>query len=724
MIILQTANKDTFVTDMITSFNKGVDANFGQASTVDLFKIAGENKNIKSRSLMTILENITDGDVFKITDYKNIEKTFEFNTSNIAGSITVSDTDSIINSVNSTADLGIDAYKIEDNKILLQQQKTGVSGDTIPYVSNNNTSIIITNFVRFEHSAILLSYDLKSFKENHLNDIDNSVYINSAGEADFKAIIKLSDVSSGTTYPKDFKVKLRVLKTDFNEGIGKDILHFSDYGDANFKTLDYDKNISWDVEGFITKNDLYQEGFEKTITIEKGNENIYFDITDYVLEYLKSDLSDSMPSSFVINIDNENLFDKYTYFIKKLGSRNLSNKYLRPQLEIRIPDFKFENISYNNKKRFLDNDEVFYISNLVNKKSQEFPQNTECRLSIEFKDTFIEKTNITFLKIPDHDTYISITDELNNTVNYGFNDTGNDIFDSSGNLIVTAANIINTSIKNTINLLIEDFKNKIDIGNQGNVLAEANTSYLTLSYNNNYSQVNFVKVENDNKNFVSIKNISTVRNIFDFPDDGILGESVYDYKGNLLPGIIKFKIQNDKISRFNNSILFQNKLKQFKKASLDFNFNLIKNNTKYLMQNESIDFYLPEVREEDLFKKVYVSLDTQQKIISADDSVKSLMFSFIDIRRQYDAVNTSIDIISEDLGDISYQMYNVDTGRILLDDNENNTNLFFNGKHYIMNLYSSTIFKNLRVCFIFKYKDNLTGLTKKIHDKSLILRFE
>ena len=39
MIIIQTAKKDTFVTDMSTQFNKGIESNFGQASTLDLFKI-------------------------------------------------------------------------------------------------------------------------------------------------------------------------------------------------------------------------------------------------------------------------------------------------------------------------------------------------------------------------------------------------------------------------------------------------------------------------------------------------------------------------------------------------------------------------------------------------------------------------------------------------------------------------------------------------------------
>ena len=71
MIITENAVNDTYVTDLSTQYNKGVDANFGQASTLDLFKIVGENKNVKSRALFTITtptSNLGNNKTFTLKD--------------------------------------------------------------------------------------------------------------------------------------------------------------------------------------------------------------------------------------------------------------------------------------------------------------------------------------------------------------------------------------------------------------------------------------------------------------------------------------------------------------------------------------------------------------------------------------------------------------------------------------------------------------------------------
>ena len=57
MIIIQNPTKDTYVTDIEVGVNKGVNANVGQSSTLDLFKIASENSNSKSRALVKIITN-------------------------------------------------------------------------------------------------------------------------------------------------------------------------------------------------------------------------------------------------------------------------------------------------------------------------------------------------------------------------------------------------------------------------------------------------------------------------------------------------------------------------------------------------------------------------------------------------------------------------------------------------------------------------------------------
>jgi hypothetical protein len=94
--------------------------------------------------------------------------------------------------------------------------------------------------------------------------------------------------------------------------------------------------------------------------------------------------------------------------------------------------------------------------------------------------------------------------------------------------------------------------------------------------------------------------------------------------------------------------------------------------------------------------------------------------------RQYKSIKVPFDLISEDLGMINYQMYDVDTGKTLLENDVsfNDTSMFFNGKFYIANLYASNIYRGLRVGFVFEYADPLTGLKKKIEDRKLIVRFK
>ena len=103
-----------------------------------------------------------------------------------------------------------------------------------------------------------------------------------------------------------------------------------------------------------------------------------------------------------------------------------------------------------------------------------------------------------------------------------------------------------------------------------------------------------------------------------------------------------------------------------------------------------------------------------------------MQFSFIDLTKQYDSVKTPIELTSEDLGEVTYSVYDVDTGVYLLknDPDFGDTSMFYNGKHYIANFYASEVFKNVRVSFDFEYTDPLSGLKKKISDKKLIVRFE
>ena len=491
MIIIQTASKDTFVTDMSTQNNKGVDANFGQASTLDLFKIVGENKNVKSRAMLTLGTTVA-GDTFTLTDYEgtSVEFTPE------AG-ITIDD---LINDINAADNLKITAYKLDSDKILLQQNASGAAGDTIPVVlqaAQDAGRITITPFRRFEHSAALLTFDLKSIVDEHINTLDDSIFSTPAPAADFKAFLKLKDVGVASTSPKDFKLRLRVLSNDFNEGIGRDVLHFSDLGDANFKTISSltSPTVTWTNEGIVSVGDVFTTSSLDTEVEVKTGEDIVFDITNHVYAFMGDD---SLSQTFVIDIAHENLFDEFTYFVKRFGSRNLSNKFNRPKVEIKVKDEKFENVSYSTKKRFLNNDETFYLTNLVNKKLQDFPETT--KLVLNYEDDTISSTSLRLLRVPPNDSFITVTDSDNVTRSYGFK--------AGGVAIAGVDVVINTTVENTIAKVLNTLQSAFGNANGHNGTITASISNDTINIVQNdaaLQQTSFVTKTNDSNTSIIIK---------------------------------------------------------------------------------------------------------------------------------------------------------------------------------------------------------------------------
>ena len=66
MIISATARKDTYVTNLNLGLNDASASNVGKASTLDMFKIAGESTKVKSRCKLQILQLPSNGDTFRI----------------------------------------------------------------------------------------------------------------------------------------------------------------------------------------------------------------------------------------------------------------------------------------------------------------------------------------------------------------------------------------------------------------------------------------------------------------------------------------------------------------------------------------------------------------------------------------------------------------------------------------------------------------------------------
>ena len=414
MIIILDAEKDTYVTNIKTKDNDGSKANVGQAATLDLFKLHNENKHAKSWAAFkfTAGTTISDAGTLVLTDSDGVTKTFEFDTE--ADNITAGRTrigingqannsqyaSTIATAVNSVNDLGITAYSNSNNELILKQNKAGSSGDTSFTVPTNMVHVgttstnTVTKFARVDYSAALLKFDLSSFKTKW--DISNNL----ANEGAFNSLVAkliLKDVTTGISKPKDFSLEAFKLLKDFEEGTGKDTIHFSDSDIANFENInDNTSSNTWNVSDYITNHasgDISSlddaGGFvDPNITFDLGNEDLVLDITEYIKDQIVMGTPDD--KGIIVKFPVSLLFDNKTYFAKRFGSRHLLNKKLSPQLQIRIPDASYHIPSNSsNKERFLGKQEKIYLynNNSGNYTTDFNKPNVRCNLKFRIKSS-------------------------------------------------------------------------------------------------------------------------------------------------------------------------------------------------------------------------------------------------------------------------------------------------------------------------------------------------
>jgi len=391
MIISITPIADTYVNNLQTVDNDASYANVGKAATLDLFKLYNENKHAYSWAGFSFRETIQNESVIVLTDTDLNTVEFKFYTNSnvfdgsldndgrvIVGISDILDQDAVnpsyasrlkdvidnVNENNNGLTLNITAYVNSRNDIILKQQKPGDVGDTSFIIPNEINSITgLSLFARIEYSAILIKFDIDKLKRDWII-LDQENPPNILGSfANMKAELVLKDITSGLNKPYDYEIEVLSLLKDFKEGIGKDTIYFSDLDYCNFKNLN--ENNLWSIENFITLNEdtsLINNSTIKT-KVELGNENISFDITEYIKKIIVENATDN---GLLIKFTDDYLYDKFTYFVKRLGSRHLQNKVLVPVLNIKIDDSLYE-VPNNEKKLYFNKDESIY---LLNRKSK------------------------------------------------------------------------------------------------------------------------------------------------------------------------------------------------------------------------------------------------------------------------------------------------------------------------------------------------------------------
>jgi hypothetical protein len=628
MIIILEPQKDTYVTNLKTQNNDGSLANVGHAATLDLFKLYNENKYAKSWAAFKFTDALSDDVEMVLTDADGNSVVFivKDDVATVDGSIDgdgkviigVSDANNSnqaarfaatinnVSSFNNDLTLNMTAYNNSNNELVLKQNKAGDSGDTAFTLPTNMVHIgaLMTKFARIDYSTALIKFDLETFKTNW------NLGGNLANEGAFSALeaeLILKDVTTGISKPKDYELEVYSLVKDFDEGIGKDTIHFSDKDNSNFTSLDSSNN--WEVAEYITSSlagspDISPSAIQllDSNKTSKGDEDLSFDVTSYIQTKIVNDpIADK---GFLIKFSDTILYDQKSYFVKRLGSRHLINKQFVPQLRIKINDSTY-NIPTNsfNKVRYLDNDEDFYLFNRVNGKLQNF-------------------------KVPD----------------------GFDV----------------------------DLHLKMKISSR-----DKSIDFVTTTANNHA--------------------VSPVTN----------------FKGEALNGVRKSSLNNTELSRYNSNI--SSKIKSNKLSAVITWFWDDGTNT-YDITTENIEFKVSETRNETKYENLITSIRITENDLFANDGTNSVEVYFVDTKKEFDAVKVPYELPSENLGDVYYQVYDIETGNILVDYDIPATKMFYDGEKYKFNLFVPKLFKDLRINFKFKYKDPITNVDKFIFNEKYSVR--
>ena len=377
MYLVLTASKDTYVTNRKLPANDAQFANVGNASSLDLFKLRSENKEIKPTAELVIKTIPSPGDTLTITNSNEVEIVYTFinGNSSIANKEISLSVDPTINGItNSTYELinstnqTFKAIEKANNKIILQQDKKGFTAET-KNTSSNTDSVSIQDFHIKEFSKLLIHFDYSEIEK----------YFNINHSQDFNAKLKLFDISTGQVKPKNYTINVYPLSSSFDEGIGNDIYSFGQKGFANFLTSSINSNLSyntWNLSGLRSKggngslNIDVITGSSNTLYDNKqkfiiGDEDLSIDITNFVSESLSSQVNNN---GLVLEFSDDIDQNSNTYFVKRFASRHVKNKIFSPRLDISFDDSftKPDNIIYTNTptRIYLENRQGNFYKNL------------------------------------------------------------------------------------------------------------------------------------------------------------------------------------------------------------------------------------------------------------------------------------------------------------------------------------------------------------------------
>ena len=213
-------------------------------------------------------------------------------------------------------------------------------------------STFMSGSTRVSSSVQELSRGFIKFDYQRLHDLTSSIL--DISDPSFKCKLKMYDMMGGQATPVNFSIVLFPLSRSFDEGLGRDVVSFSDIGESNFVTASYSSGSPnlWFVSGANasgtlgdTSIDIIERGILSTGASEQslfkkqtfvnGSEDLSMDITTIVSATMAGILDNY---GFRLSLTSSEEYDHKSRFVKRFGSRHTSNPFLRPRIEVSFDD--------------------------------------------------------------------------------------------------------------------------------------------------------------------------------------------------------------------------------------------------------------------------------------------------------------------------------------------------------------------------------------------------
>ena len=257
-------------------------------------------------------------------------------------------TNKIINNSFSASDANVGrAGTIDLFKLYNESSLTGASGE--PYSTE-----------KIELSRGLIKFDYSAIQTLTTSKID---YTNSS----FKAELLLFDVMGGQGTPSNFTLSVFPLAKKFDEGNGRDVAAFRDLDVANYYSSSFSggtatmwvsgganasgssdgpESVDYFASGNVNDSVSYLN-FECKQNFVNGNEDLKIDVTKLVSASLAGQFTNH---GFRLSFTGSEETDTKTWFVKRFGSSQARNVFLRPLLRVGFDD----SIQDHHKSFFFD----------------------------------------------------------------------------------------------------------------------------------------------------------------------------------------------------------------------------------------------------------------------------------------------------------------------------------------------------------------------------------